>query len=140
MAHTILKTAEPYYIAKAKPKKNGAYLDFLHRLPCVVSGARTDIQAAHLSFASPKHGHYGRAKGTKAPDRWALPLSSTEHDRQHSMNEQAYWAAVGLDPHLIALAIFGLWADLGADAYPHAEAIINQGLARVGRLRERELS
>lgn len=140
MAMQVVKSAQPYYLAKTKAKKNAPYLSFIHRLPCVVSGSRVDIEAAHLSFASTRHGHYGRGKGTKAPDRWALPLSRAEHSRQHSMNEEAYWRAAGLDPHLIALAIFGLWVDLRDDAYQHAEAIINAGLARVGRLRERELS
>lgn len=125
---------------KAKPQKRGNYLEFIRSLPCAVSGARSGVQAAHLSFHSTRHGHYGRGKGTKAPDRWALPLSAAEHDRQHRMNEEAYWGATGLNPHVIALAIFGLWADMGDEAYPHAEAIINMGLAATGRLRDRSLS
>lgn len=125
---------------KIPPKKRQGYLDFIRTLPCVVSGARSSIEAAHLSFHSTRHGHYGRGKGTKASDRWALPLSSAEHRRQHAMSEQAYWGETGLDPHLIALAIFGLWSDMGDQAYPQAEAIINMGLAASGRLRDRSLS
>lgn len=71
-----------------KPKKNSDYLSFLHSLPCVVSGV-LEVQAAHLSYAAPRYGHYGRGKGSKAPDRWALPLSAVEHARQHSGNEEA---------------------------------------------------
>lgn len=123
-----------------RAKKNRGYLSFIHSLPCAVSGARSDIQAAHLSFASPKHGHYGRGKSSKAPDRWALPLSSEEHSRQHDMNEAAYWARAGIDPHILALTIFGLWSDLGDDAETYAAAIINSGLAAAGRLKDRTLA
>ena len=56
------------------------------------------------------------------------------------MAEDAYWQQSGIDPHLLALSIFGLWSDLGDEAYSFAEAIINQRLAAIGRLRERELS
>lgn len=108
-----------------KPAKSKGYLAFLHSLPCVVSGAR-EVQAAHLSFAAPRYAHYGRGKGSKAPDRWALPLSAAEHARQHNMNEESYWRSVGINPHVLALTIFGLWSDLGDDAEPFATAIINQ--------------
>lgn len=117
---------------KAKPKKNSSYLAFLHSLPCVVTG-KYEVQAAHLSFANPRLGHYGRGKGRKAPDRWALPLSGEEHRRQHSMNEEAYWKSVGIRPHLLALIIFGLWADLGDDAEAFATAVINQTRSEAGR-------
>lgn len=115
---------------KSKPRKSGAYLEFVRSLPCVVSGAR-EVQAAHLSYANPRYGHYGRGKGSKAPDRWALPLSEAEHRRQHSMNEESYWRSVGINPHVLALVIFGLWADMGDDAENFAIAVINQ--TRVGK-------
>lgn len=136
MAYRIAAALKPDETPKRKPRKNGDYLAFLHNLPCVVSGER-EVQAAHLSFAAPRYGHYGRGKGSKAPDRWALPLSAGEHRRQHSMNEESYWRSVGINPHVLALTIFGLWSDMGDDAEPFAAAIINQHLADAGRLRER---
>lgn len=136
MALAIRKQAfEP--IPKAKPAKRASYLDFIRTLPCAVTG-RTGVEAAHLSTASPMHGHYGRGRGTKASDRWTLPLSRAEHSRQHSMNEMAFWAQAGIDPHLLALTLFGLWSDLGEDARPFAEAIINQQLGAMGKLKNRE--
>lgn len=125
MAFRILSKQPMEPFPKQKAKKNGNYLAFIHKLPCVVSGAR-EVQAAHLSYANPRYGHYGRGKGSKAPDRWALPLSEAEHRRQHSMNEESYWRSVGINPHVLALVIFGLWADLGDDAEPFATAVINQ--------------
>jgi len=124
MAYRI-RAFNPDPTPKCRPKKSRKYLDFVRELPCVVTGAR-EVEAAHLSYAMPKYGHYGRGKGSKAPDRWALPLSSAEHRRQHSMNEEAYWRSVGINPHVLALTIFGLWSDIGDDAEPFATAIINQ--------------
>lgn len=129
---------QPYYVAKSKPKKNRDYLAFLHLLPCVVTGSRVNIQAAHISFPNAPLGHYGRARGLKASDRWTLPLSADEHARQHSMNERDYWAGVGIDPHVLALSIYGLWTEFGDDAAPKAEAVINQRLAAADRLRSKE--
>ena len=42
------------------------------------------------------------------------------------MNEAAYWRSVGIDPHLLALVIWGLFSDMGDDAEPFAIAVINQ--------------
>jgi len=133
----IVPSASPAPTPKAKAQKNCKYLDFIRSLPCIVTGASQGIEAAHLSFASTKHGHYGRGRGTKAPDRWALPLHTYQHRRQHSMNEQEFWHATGIDPHLTALAIFGLWSDLGDDAQGFAQSIIFAGLAAAGRLNDR---
>jgi len=113
---------------KAKAKKKPDYLSFLHSLPCVVTG-KMGVEAAHLSYAAPEYGHYGRGRGTKIGDRWALPLSPEHHRMQHSMNEERYWAGTGINPHVLALTLFGLWSDLGDDAEEYATAIIMKGLS-----------
>jgi len=122
-AYRIAAHVSPDPTPNRKPAKSKDYLAFLHELPCAITG-RYGIQAAHLSMASPKHGHYGRGKGRKAPDRWALPLSPDEHHRQHQIGEYAYWA--GRDPHFLCLVIWGLFCDMGDDAAPFATAVINQ--------------
>ena len=126
MAFEIRKENTTYF-PKRKSTKDKGYLSFVHRLPCVVTG-RYEVQAAHVSFAAPHYGHYGRGKGTKAPDRWCLPLCQEEHTRQHSMSEREYWSSVGIDPHLLALVIHGLFTEMGEDAVPYATAVINQGI------------
>lgn len=113
---------------KAKAKKNSDYLKFLHDLPCVITG-RSPVEAAHLNFPALEYGHFGRGKGTKAPDRWALPLCAEVHrgaGGQHSTGEREWWESQGIDPHLLALTIFGLWSDMGDDAAPFAANIIRQ--------------
>lgn len=136
MAFEIRKSSDPHFV-KAKPRKNRDYLSFIHELPCCVTGVRT-VEAAHLSSADTTYGHYGRAKSTKASDRWALPLSPEQHRRQHAGNEMAYWRSVGIDPHLLALIIWGLWSELGEDAVPFAVAIITRNLVETGRLPTRD--
>lgn len=121
MAFEIRKSA-PVAFPKRKPAKSKDYLAFIRRLPCVVTG-RYPVEAAHLSFSAPAYGHYGRGRGSKAPDRWALPLHPDEHRRQHSMSERDYWE--GENPHVLALTIWGLFSDMGDDAEPFATAIIN---------------
>jgi hypothetical protein len=115
----------PLYFPKRKPAKKADYLSFLHSLPCVVTG-RHGVEAAHVSFAAPEYLHYGRGKGTKADDRWALPLSPEAHRDQHSHNERDWWARQGIDPHLLALVIYGAWSAMGDDAEPFCIARINQ--------------
>ncbi|NTG07189.1 DUF968 domain-containing protein [Rhizobium rhizogenes] len=127
---------------KRRPVKRADYLSFIHELPCVVTG-KYGVQAAHVSFANTWHGHFGRGKGTKAPDRFALPLSAEEHELQHSGKlglERDYWAVKGIDPHELANTLWGIFSD-----YDHGEAVarctarINQGLAMANRLREKEI-
>lgn len=138
MAFEIRK-AEVTAFPKRKPQKSKDYLSFVRTLPCVVTGVRI-VEAAHLSTACVEYGHYGRGRGSKAPDRWALPLSPEQHRRQHAGNEMAYWESVGINPHTLALTIWGLFSEMGEDAEPFATAIINQQLAVNGRLPSRDLA
>jgi hypothetical protein len=132
------QAASPAATPKAKAAKNKGYLAFIHLLPCCVTGVRI-VEAAHLSMAAPQFGHYGRGKSSKAADRWALPLSPEQHRRQHSVSEREYWSGVGINPHVLALTLWGLWSDMGEDAELFAAATINQHLAEVGRLPSRDL-
>jgi hypothetical protein len=139
MAHRIANIARVEPPRRRAPKR-ADYLRFIHELPCVVTG-RHGVQAAHVSFADTWHGHFGRGKGTKAPDRFALPLSPDEHNLQHSCklgSEEDYWLSKGIAPHELANTLWGIFCD-----YDHGEAVerctarINQGLAMAGRFRKR---
>lgn len=96
----------------SKAVKDKDYLSYLHSLPCVVTG-RTPVEAAHVSYADPRYGKLGRGKGSKESDRWAVPLHTDEHARQHAMNERAYWREVGIDPCILALALHAACPDVG---------------------------
>lgn len=95
---------------KSKPVKNADYLDFIRSLPCVVTGQRP-VEAAHVSFVNLKAGSTGRGKSQKVSDAFALPMHPDQHRRQHGMNEEAFWAQTGIDPHYVALALHRAWSD-----------------------------
>lgn len=117
------KTAFSLQPKRAKPGKERSYLEWIHSLPCMVTGSRP-VEAAHLSTANAFYGHMGRGKGQKADDRWALPLSPAMHAQQHSGNEMAFWKWAGIDPHLLALVLHSLWEQGASEEY--AAIVINQ--------------
>lgn len=132
MAARIANFLRPDPTPKQKPAKKADYLSFIRSLPCAVTG-RYGVEAAHVSYAAPHYLHYGRGKGHKADDRWALPLSPDAHRDQHSHNEKEWWQRQGINPHELALTIFGAWCAWGDDAEPFCIARINQGLVATGR-------
>lgn len=96
----------------SRPVKDKPYLEWLHDLPCIVTGA-LGVEAAHVSYAAPGYGKLGRGKGQKESDRWAVPLCPQEHRNQHSMGERTYWALHGIDPCVVALALYGAYPNTG---------------------------
>jgi hypothetical protein len=123
MAFRIAHNAPQAYGKDTAPVKSRTYLAWLHTLPCVVSG-RSPVEAAHVNFANQAFGAHGRGKGQKASDRWALPLHPEIHREQHRSNEQEWWHSQGINPHLIATILWGLWKERGDDATAEAERII----------------
>lgn len=129
MAARIAYQPERFTTPKRRPAKKPAYLAFLHHLPCCVTG-QYGVEASHLSFASPEHAHYGRAKSTKAPDLFALPLSKEEHARSHAIGEEKYWRSVGIEPHALALALWAIYSLYDEDeAVTRCTARIRSGIA-----------
>lgn len=113
------------------PVKDRDYLGFIATLPCILT-MRRPVQVAHLSYAEPTYGHFGRAMQRKASDRWTLPLAPDMHDTQHSGSEKAFWTAHGINAHVACLTLYGLWNERGDDGLPHAERMIRTRL--IGRL------
>lgn len=65
---------------------------FVAGLPCLISGNTEGVQAHHLLRVE------GKAMGTKACDRWLIPLHHTIHDALHKNgNEVVFFANHGLD-------------------------------------------
>lgn len=128
--YRIAANTQTFSPPKRRPEKKKAYIAFLHHLPSAVSG-KYGVEASHLSFASPLHGHYGRGRGTKAPDLFALPLTSEEHHKSHMMGEENYWASVGIDPHDLALSLWAIYSLYDEDeAISRCTARIRQGIER----------
>ena len=106
------------------------HLMFIRQLPCVSCQTMRGVQAAHLSTFNDNAGHYGRGKGSKASDRWTLPLCEGCHTYQHKIGEEKFWERIG-DPWIMALVLFGIHIDadaLGDTAFsqPFAEELIKR--------------
>jgi len=93
---------------QSKRVKDGAYLDFIRSLPCIVTG-REPVEAAHISFAEPRYGKLGRGKASKESDCWAVPMHADAHRAQHSMDERAYWRLIGIDPCFVAVCLYAAY-------------------------------
>lgn len=89
-----------------------AHLAAIRQCRCAVCGTTHAVEAAHLSMTSRRHGHVGRGMGAKADDRWATPLCHACHMEQHRIGERDFWAKHRIDPHLLALALWGASGDL----------------------------
>jgi len=131
MALRINKPATENF-PKAKSKKDKGYLQFLHLLPSVVSG-RYGVEAAHVSYASPRYGHYGRGRGTKASDLWALPMTPEEHRESHGGSEVQYWSDVGENPHALAVVLWAIYSQYGDAGVPFAISAIMQRINDRGK-------
>ena len=79
------------------------HLAFLRKLPCLATGkVHVRIEAAHIRYPSPRHGKRETGKAEKPHDCWAVPLSAEAHRKQHSMDEEAFWRKIDIDPVTVA--------------------------------------
>ena len=106
---------------KQPRKQDGDHLRWIKTLPCVVTGSRVNVDPAHISFGDLQFAKLSRGKGMKADDKYVVPLSRVEHDKQHSMGERQYWDKTGINPIIVALSLF---AETGNDEA--AEVILRQ--------------
>jgi hypothetical protein len=102
----------PRTIARSKPKPNlrsrVAHLAFVRLLPCVACGKAAPSDAAHVRTGT--DGGVGR----KPSDRYAVPLCTTCHAKQHRIGELTFWSALRMDPVSVALRLWTISADVEA--------------------------
>lgn len=108
MATQIRKSAAPMATTKRRPRvESGDRLDFCRKLPCLICSGESE--AAHVRYASYRHGKRETGMGEKSDDRWTVPLCDAHHrlspDSQHSMGERKFWGLHGIDPLCIAALI-----------------------------------
>ena len=109
-----------------------AHKQAVSRLFCIATAIRHGVErqgvhVAHLRFSNAASGARNPGLQRKPDDRWTLPLCPEEHRLQHTMNESAYWAELGIDPHALARA---LW-----DVSPDEEEMIAQLKAAVNEVK-----
>jgi len=94
--------------------KDDQHLDFIRKLPSVISGAY-GCEAAHIRAGSARHNKKRTGKGQKSSDCWTVPLTPEEHrGEQHSMNEMEFWRRHGTDPFELAIRLYELSGDIEA--------------------------
>lgn len=95
------------HLMQRQPRvKDEAHLAFVRTLPCIVCGDNTSTEAAHIRGGDPRILKRQAGMGEKSDDVFTLPLCNEHHAMQHRMNEAKFWLWVGVDPFLVALALF----------------------------------
>ena len=102
----------PRTIARSKPKANLrrrlVHLAFVRQLPCVACGKAAPSEAAHVRTGT------DGGVGVKPGDRYALPLCTACHAKQHRIGELTFWSALRIDPLNVAFRLWTVSADVKA--------------------------
>ena len=110
-------------------RRSDLHLKWIRTLPCAVCGKRGNIHAAHLRAAFPRYGKLSVGIAQKPDDSWTTPLCIEHHllgeAAQHQEQELVFWKQHGIDPFVLALA---LWRASGDDDL--AFVIISETLAQ----------
>ena len=105
------------------------HLKWIRTLPCAICGRRGGIHAAHLRASSLRYGKLSTGIAQKPDDSWTIPLCLAHHvmgeEAQHQDRELDFWARHGIDPFVLALA---LWRASGDDEL--AFVILSEMLAQ----------
>jgi hypothetical protein len=108
------KRARPAMVVKANQNprvRDNEHLKRIRRLPCLATLIQTGresygVDAAHVRSNYAVAGWGGNPGLQSKPDDWrTLPLKHDVHMLQHTMNEQAFWAALYVHPPTICAAL-----------------------------------
>ena len=92
--------------------KDNGHLAFIRRLPCIACHALAPNDAAHVRFGDAARGKINAGMQRKPDDRWTLPSCRVDHERQHGMNERAYYEGLGIDALALCEALYAASGDL----------------------------
>src|SRR6516225_3828504 len=102
----------PRTVARRKPKldshRRGQHLSFIRQLPCVACGRAAPSEPAHVRTGT------DGGVGIKPGDRYAVPLCTACHSKQHRIGELSFWSALRIDPLNVAFRLWIVSADLKA--------------------------
>ena len=118
----------PRSVARAKRTRNlrrwVQHLAFLRQLPCVAYGKAAQSEAAHVRTGT------DGGVGVKPGDRYAVPLCTACHAKQHRLGELTFWSALCIDPLNVALRLWTVSPDLKAGARAVFRAQLHIDLAK----------
>src|SRR5262249_56863623 len=83
-------------------------LAFVGQLPCVACGKAAPSEAAHVRTGT------DGGVGVKPGDRYAVPLCTVCHAKQHRIGELTFWSGLRIDPINVALRLWTVSADIKA--------------------------
>jgi hypothetical protein len=99
-------------VARPKPKpdfrRRLQHLTFIRLLPCVACGKGAPSEAAHVRTGT------DGGTGMKPGDRYAVPLCTACHAKQHRIGELSFWSRLRIDPVNVALRLWTVSADVKA--------------------------
>ena len=99
-------------VAHPKPKpdfrRRVQHLAFIRLLPCVACGKVAPSEAAPVRTAT------DGGVGMKPGDRYAIPLCTACHAKQHRVGELTFWSALRFDPLNVALRLWTVSSDIEA--------------------------
>jgi hypothetical protein len=102
----------PRTVARGKPKPNllrrVQHLAFVRQLPCVACGKAAPSHAAHVRTGT------DGGLAMKPGDRYAVPLCTSCHAKQHRVGELTFWSGLRIDPLNVALRLWAVSADMEA--------------------------
>jgi hypothetical protein len=109
---------------------DATHLDAIRQLPCTRCGMEPCGEAAHVRLNSSAFGKR-QAIGQKPGDEWTAPLCRGCHqddpDSQHRVGEAIFWDRVGINPLLLAKALYEASPDI-----PRMRAIVFTFIANRG--------
>lgn len=102
---SLLKEARPAKHNKRPARdKDDTHLAAVRQCMCLSCGIDREIEAAHIRFSAP--GKPNPGVGMKPDDKYTLPLCATCHrsspTAQHEVGEVKFWAALGIEPLVVA--------------------------------------
>ncbi len=108
-----------FTVKRSKPirgrQHDEKHLAFIRILPCLVTGSRYCVEAAHIRYSDSLWGKINPGIGRKPDDKWVVPLSAEMHrlgkEAQHNGNEREFWERHGIDPLPIARALWTVSGD-----------------------------
>jgi len=106
--HRIIRGPEAFADRKQKrPRsKDQNHLAYIRSLPCLICMTEKKIEAAHIRMADRRLGKRETGMAEKSDDDFTLPLCADHHADQHKHNESQWWADRGIDPVVIANALW----------------------------------
>lgn len=111
----IIRPDTAFSIASTKQKRprieDRKHLAFIRSLTCCICG-KPRPDPAHIRSANAIYGKRETGGAEKPSDKWVVPLCREHHDQQHAAgNELLWWAASGIDPFGLALALHSASGD-----------------------------